>query len=281
MVYFSELLLLRDNFVWRPVFCFSQNIFWIVCSFVVNFLGFLPRTSKSWRLSETHVFGMVFTYPKVSFPPAQSLYQYLVPLTLHISSRSWTEAAKAFWSMIPTRTTGITPSTENYADYFSLFQWALHYQVRFFPPLMPSHSLQRKYHGIFFPEEHVWFHTYWKLPTQVLSFPLHARNGVNMPRGIRCALLYVLSENCEGTTKAELWNKQATAAATCNWKPKCFPSVHHQIRILPRAGPSHNMSQLPAERWTVGEGICAEFSVNKERGFKLLKFLSCEFCFLF
>lgn len=62
------------------------------------------------------------------------------------------------------------------------------------------------------------------------SFLLHARNRVNMPRGVRCAFPCFLPENCEGTTKTELWNKQATVAR----RPKGFPTVQHQIRILPK-----------------------------------------------
>lgn len=63
------------------------------------------------------------------------------------------------------------------------------------------------------------------------SFPLHARNGVHVPRGIRCALPDFLPENCEGTRKAVAR------------RPKGFPTVQHQIRIVPREGPSHAMSQ--------------------------------------
>lgn len=63
--------------------------------------------------------------------------------------------------------------------------------------------------------------------------------------------------------KLSLWNKQATVAR----KPKCFPTVHHHIRILPREAPSHAISQLPTEmagQW--GEEICTKCSLWIKKG---------------
>lgn len=154
---------------------------------------------------------------------------------------------------------------------FFAFSVALHYQVRFFPSLIPSPSLQRKYHEIFLQRTVFDFTGTGSWPHRLFSSP--CKEWGECAKGHqKCFSAWKLRRN----DILSLWNKQATVAR----RPRCFPTLHHHIRILPREAPSHAMCLWDGR--TVGRGdLCQVFSVNKERGFELLKFLSCEFCFIF
>lgn len=127
-----------------------------------------------------------------------------------------------------------------------------------------------------FPEEHVWFHRYWHCPHRLFSSPYKEWGEHAKGHQMYFTLLSVW----------KLWRNHKSwvmeQAGYCSKEAKVFSHS-----TPPNQDPSQGRSFTccePVTHWdgrTVGRGVCAVFSVNKERGFKLLEFLSCEFCFLF
>lgn len=104
---------------------------------------------------------------------------YLVLLPrwkLYFNSRPWTESTKAFRCLTPTQKTGITKLHWELCCLFFTFSvgTVLSAQILSTSPSLPLPAKETPWS--FSPEEHVWFHEYWKLPFTVpLIFVPHRR----------------------------------------------------------------------------------------------------------
>lgn len=154
------------------------------------------------------------------------------------------------------------------ADYFSPFQQALHYQVGFFPPLIPSPSLQRKYHEMFSQRNMFDFTDTGSCPHRLFSSP--CKEWGTCAKGHQmCFTLF---------PAWKLWRNQESSSQEA--KGFSHSAASNQDCSQGRSFTCYE----PVTTEMAGQGeerICAMLSGNKERGFKLLNFLSWEFCFLF
>lgn len=162
------------------------------------------------------------------------------------------------------------------ADYFSPFQQALHYQVRFFPPLIPSPSLQRKYHEMFSQWNMFDLTDPGSCPHRLFSSP--CKEWGEPAKGHQ--MCFTLFPAWKLGRNQGSWVKEK--AGYCSKEAKGFSH-----RATPNQDSSQGRSFTCYEPVTTemagqgGEGIWAVLSVKKERGIKLLKFLAWVFCFLF
>lgn len=197
MFYIAELLLFRGcGFLSHTLdkaqyFVFPKIYFGVCLLLLLMFCCFCQEYPSAWGWVRPTCLGLFSPTQEVSFPPAQSLNQYLVPLTnghFMLYLDHGLKLQRHFGAWFPHEQQESLPPVRTVLFVFHFF--SEHCTIR-------SDSFHLSFPAPPFKGNTVKFFSRGTcLISQTLevahtgSFPLHARNGVNMPRGMMCFTLF-------------------------------------------------------------------------------------------